>query len=1055
MDDGSIILGVDIDVRKAEEKIQKLVNELAKLKIDNSNISIKLREIEREAYRCEQHILRLKNALKNANDKTVIDSINQEIKASENYLKTLTDEYSKVLAKKLEIKEAIKEINKEIGNVRKEKIDALEESHRRAEQAARKHAQAESELRENLNKIINTVSRFTSKVMNLPPIQFSWDKILKPSLNGLKSSFGPALNDYKIAFGSVFNDLKYVTKSMSEALFEPLIKPIYQRCLPAFQRLGQGFSWVKDRLSGLGQGFSWIKGHFANASNSIGSISRTFQNFGSGISRVFSTLSNFGSQALGWISRLTSRIFYLASSAFVFNVISAGFRALSRALQNVIMQDAGFVTSLNNIKANLMTAFYPIYQAALPALRALGQMLTWLTGLLARFMAMLTGTSVSANQQGAKQMYIKSSLGNKANTRAYNTHVKSQARADKVKARNVSKAENYESKIAEANNKDNISKSANKAYDSAGKSAEDNAKKLAKFDKAAKKSREELAKFDKIDVLKQDKDKIPKEIIPQEIIPKEIIPKVPKVSIPKEPKYAELPEVAPFIPNMPVLEGFKQNLESIQIPPLFENIFENISKFIERLKTPLENISFENLSRELGNLWEALLKLGVGQVGERLLWLYDNVLVPLAQWTIEDLLPNFLKVLTSCLEAIEPIVKEANEQLGMLWDVFLKPVAEWAGAQITEFLGNLANWIKDVGDAIKDNQLLLESLSAFLVGLDSAILIVALAQLAAGIWGVVTATIAWGAAMLANPMTWVILGIAALIAIIILCIKHWDDIKAALGDFWERAKKIWEKLGKKFEEIKKKLGNLSGDLGELFENTIKLLSKIWNFLKPFIKWILDVAIDFLLTNFENMSVTLANIIGDITDAIDGITKFLSGLIDFITGVFTGDWDKAWSGLGKMFDGFVQTIKASINILIDFINSMINAITGGINVAIRGINKIGFDLPDWLGGHHFGLSIPEIPENALNIPKLAQGSVLKGGNPFLAWVNDQPRGQTNIETPLDTIVKAFKAVSGNNSNQNIVIEASGDINSIIREFNFRLKNENKRIGTEIMVSKGAL
>ena len=1049
MDDGKIILGVDIDVRKAEEKIQKLVNELAKLKIDNSNISIKLREIEREAYRCEQHILRLKNSLKNANDKTVIDSINQEIKASENYIKTLTDEYSKVLAKKLEIKEAIKEINKEIGNVRKEKIDALEESHRRAEQAARKHAQAESELRENLNKIINTVSRFTSKVMNLPPIKFVGNNIFGPALNRLKSFFGPALNDYKI-YGSVFNDLKYVTKSMSEALFEPLIKPIYQRCLPAFQRLGQGFSWVKDRLSGLGQGFSWIKGHFANASNSIGSISRTFQNFGSGISRVFSTLSNFGSQALGWISRLTSRIFYLASSAFVFNVISAGFRALSRALQNVIMQDAGFVTSLNNIKANLMTAFYPIYQAALPALRALGQMLTWLTGLLARFMAMLTGTSVSANQQGAKQMYIKSSLGNKANTRAYNTHVKSQARADKVKARNVSKAENYESKIAEANNKDNISKSANKAYDSAGKSAEDNAKKLAKFDKAAKKSREELAKFDKIDVLKQDKDKIPKEIIP-----KEIIPKVPKVSIPKEPKYAELPEVAPFIPNMPVLEGFKQNLESIQIPPLFENIFENISKFIERLKTPLENISFENLSRELGNLWEALLKLGVGQVGERLLWLYDNVLVPLAQWTIEDLLPNFLKVLTSCLEAIEPIVKEANEQLGMLWDVFLKPAAEWVGDKITEFLGNLADWIKNIGDSIKDNQLLLESLSAFLVGLGSATLIVALAQLAAGIWGVVTATIAWGAAMLANPMTWVILGIAALIAIIILCIKHWDDIKAALGDFWERAKKIWEKLGKKFEEIKKKLGNLSGDLGELFENTIKLLSKIWDFLKPFIKWILDVAIDFLLTNFENMSVTLANIIGDITDAIDGITKFLSGLIDFITGVFTGDWDKAWSGLGKMFDGFVQTIKASINILIDFINSMINAITGGINVAIRGINKIGFDLPDWLGGHHFGLSIPEIPENALNIPKLAQGSVLKGGNPFLAWVNDQPRGQTNIETPLDTIVRAFKEVAGNNGNQNIVIEASGDINSIIREFNFRLKNENKRIGTEIMVSKGAL
>lgn len=1005
MADGEIILGVDIDVRQAEEKIQRLIKTLSKLKIEDSNISPKLREIAKETELCEQHILRLKNALRNANDSTVIDKINKEIKVNEQYLETLVDEYSKLLTKKLEIKEAIKEINKEIGNIRKEKIDALEESHRRAEQAARKHAQAESMLRTSLSKIIS-----------LPPIQFVGNNILKPALNGLKT------------FGRTFGEF-------TDPLFAPLFEPIYQRCLPALQNLGKGFSWVKDRLSGLGQGFSWIKGHFVNASNSINSVSRTFQNFGGGISRVFSTLSNFGSQALGWISRLTSRIFYLASSAFVFNVISAGFRALSKELRNLIAQDAELVMWLNNVKANLMTAFYPIYQAALPALRALGQMLSWITAQLAQFIAMLTGTSVSANQQGAKQMYMRSALSNSGNTRAYKAHTKSQARANKVKSSNAAKVSKSVIKTA-GTQKDDIGKSVSQAYNSAGKSAEDNAKKLAKFDKAATKSRKELAKFDKIDVLKQDKEKSLKEIIPK---------------TPKEPKLAEVPDVTPFIPNMPVLDGFKQNLESIQLSPFFDNIL----KWFERLKEPLKNISFENLNRELGNLWEALLKLGVGQVGERLLWFYDNVLVPLAQWTIEDLLPNFLKVLTSCLEAIEPIVKEANEQLGMLWDVFLKPAAEWVGDKITEFLGNLADWIKNIGDSIKDNQPLIELLAAFLVGLSSATLIVALAQLAAGIWGVVTATIAWGAAMLANPMTWVILGIAALIAIIILCIKHWDDIKAALGDFWERAKKIWEKLGKKFEEIKEKLGNLSGDLGELFENTIKLLSKIWNFLKPFIKWILDVAIDFLLTNFENMSVTLANIIGDITDAIDGITKFLSGLIDFITGVFTGDWDKAWSGLGKMFDGFVQTIKASINILIDFINSMINAITGGINIAIRGINKIGFDLPDWLGGHHFGLNIPEIPENALNIPKLAQGSVLKGGDPFLAWVNDQPRGQTNVEAPLDTIVRAFKEAAGNNGNQNIVIEANGDLGGIIRELNFRLKNENRRIGTEIMVPSGVL
>lgn len=926
MADGEIILGVDIDVRQAEEKIQRLIKTLSKLKIEDSNISPKLREIAKETELCEQHILRLKNALRNANDSTVIDKINKEIKVNEQYLETLVDEYSKLLTKKLEIKEATKEINKEIGNIRKEKIDALEESHRRAEQAARKHAQAESMLRTSLSKIIS-----------LPPIQFVGNNILKPALNGLKT------------FGRTFGEF-------TDPLFAPLFKPIYQRCLPALQNLGKGFSWVKDRLSGLGQGFSWIKGHFVNASNSINSVSRTFQNFGGGISRVFSTLSNFGSQALGWISRLTSRIFYLASSAFVFNVISAGFRALSKELRNLIAQDAELVMWLNNVKANLMTAFYPIYQAALPALRALGQMLSWITAQLAQFIAMLTGTSVSANQQGAKQMYMRSALSNSGNTRAYKAHTKSQARANKVKSSNAAKVSKSVIKTA-GTQKDDIGKSVSQAYNSAGKSAEDNAKKLAKFDKAATKSRKELAKFDKIDVLKQDKEKSLKEIIPK---------------TPKEPKLAEVPDVTPFIPNMPVLEGFKQNLESIQLSPFFENIL----KWFERLKEPLKNISFENLNRELGNLWNSISKFG-GTIGEGLLWFYDNVLVPLAKWTIEDLLPNFLKVLTSCLDALDPIAKEVGDQLADLWDKFLKHIVGFAADGLTDFLELLSDIIEDLGKEIKDNKTELEFLSAFLIGLGSAILIINLGKLVKTIKSLSNAIGMFLYLKLTDPTTWLVIAIAALIAIIILCIKHWDKIKKAIEDFWDKAKEIWGKIEKwvydKFDKAKKWVEKKFQEIGE--------------------------------------------------------------------------------ASGKMWEAMKNAAKQPLNWLLEKTEFLLNKIIGGLNWFIEQANKIGFDLPDWAGGGHFGINISKIQE--VKIPRLAKGSVLKGGDPFLAWVNDQPRGQTNIETPLDTIVKAFKEVAGNNGNQNIVIEANGDLGGIIRELNFRLKNENRRIGTEIMVPSGVL
>lgn len=40
------------------------------------------------------------------------------------------------------------------------------------------------------------------------------------------------------------------------------------------------------------------------------------------------------------------------------------------------------------------------------------------------------------------------------------------------------------------------------------------------------------------------------------------------------------------------------------------------------------------------------------------------------------------------------------------------------------------------------------------------------------------------AVMLLSPFTWIVLGIVALIAVIILCVKHWDKIKAAMSRLW-------------------------------------------------------------------------------------------------------------------------------------------------------------------------------------------------------------------------------------------------------------------------------
>ena len=111
---------------------------------------------------------------------------------------------------------------------------------------------------------------------------------------------------------------------------------------------------------------------------------------------------------------------------------------------------------------------------------------------------------------------------------------------------------------------------------------------------------------------------------------------------------------------------------------------------------------------------------------------------------------------------------------------------------------------------------------------------------------------------------------------------------------------------------------------------------------------------------------------------DAVKRIFDGVIDFIRGVFTGDWERAWEGVqnifGGIFDGLVALAKAPINMVIGILNGAI----GGVNKLIQGLNKIRFDVPDWvpgLGGKSFGINIGTIGK----IPYLAKGGILSQGS----------------------------------------------------------------------------
>lgn len=118
------------------------------------------------------------------------------------------------------------------------------------------------------------------------------------------------------------------------------------------------------------------------------------------------------------------------------------------------------------------------------------------------------------------------------------------------------------------------------------------------------------------------------------------------------------------------------------------------------------------------------------------------------------------------------------------------------------------------------------------------------------------------------------------------------------------------------------------------------------------------------------------------------------------------------------------------------------------------NKIWEKLPDAFKGildfanHGFNLNI--FGGGGGNIPQLANGAVLRGGDPFLAYLNDQPRGQTNVEAPLSTIIDAIReAFPGQTTTPVINITADGDLDGIIRLLNLKLVDEQRRVGTSMV------
>ena len=139
-------------------------------------------------------------------------------------------------------------------------------------------------------------------------------------------------------------------------------------------------------------------------------------------------------------------------------------------------------------------------------------------------------------------------------------------------------------------------------------------------------------------------------------------------------------------------------------------------------------------------------------------------------------------------------------------------------------------------------------------------------------------------------------------------------------------------------------------------------------LLPLIEMVLPFLVDWLKF--------LAEIIVFVADIIAAILIFT---IDLLVGAFKGMMDflpKVGQAFESVFKGIANFVIGIVNFIIGAFEGMVNFVIMGINLMVDALNKLKFDVPDWvplIGGQKFGFNLSRVASISLGrVPALAKG-----------------------------------------------------------------------------------
>lgn len=471
-----------------------------------------------------------------------------------------------------------------------------------------------------------------------------------------------------------------------------------------------------------------------------------------------------------------------------------------------------------------------------------------------------------------------------------------------------------------------------------------------------------------------------------------------------------------------------------------------LEKGLAKIKSTVSALNFEPLASSLDRLRQAVTLLAQGAFSG-LVWAYDNVLAPLATWTVTDAAPAFLNLMAGAASALSTTLGALQPMASWLWTNFLVPIGTWTGETIVAGLGGLATALNGVSGWISQNQGLVQGMAVVVGTFFAAWQVATIGEFvicAGGIPGILAkVTAALSACTIAK-----IADKAETLAIVGLYAKDWAVAMA--GNIAAIGKDIAAWVALRAEWIASKAALVASTVAQAAHTAAS--------------WAGTAAT-------TAMGVALNVLCSPITLVVAAIAALVAGIVllvknwDTVKAVATSTWErikKVWGTASSWFsknllDPLTKKFKGFVNGLIGFFEGFANGAISGINRLISAFNKLSFSIPDDVpvfGGISLGFNIPTVPN--IKLPRLAEGTVFKGNNPYMAIVNDQRHG-VNVESPLSTITEAMMlALQGSNYGENIVVNVKavfeGQLAALARLLRPYFEADAQRVGPQASTSR---